>query len=195
MKQDTKKTDAKILRRTKFFGLDVKSQQICASLEYNFETDEYKMRLVVFNDDDVVSYHGSLHEVVESAKRDTRLNNRAAVVLETNIGQLINYFYNEFQPICVENGGAVEHFELLKKGNICTYEDYIQNSDSDDPLIVIRCEFDLSRGKYISETIDNHDVNEPMLSDYYLTKVKKFVALRAYENIKRRLDTLGLLND
>lgn len=193
MKMDTKNTDAIILRRTKFFGFDVKSQQIVASLEYNFETDKYKMRLVVFNHDNVASYHGSLHDVVESALRETRSDYRANVVLKANIDHLIDYFYNEFQPICVENGGTVEHFELLKKSNICTYEDYVQSSNSDNPLIVIRCEFDLSRGKYVSETIENHDANEPILSDYYLTKVKKFVALRAYENIKRRLDTLGVI--
>jgi hypothetical protein len=195
MKTDTKNTDAIILRRTKFFGFEVKFQQIVASIEYNFTTDKYKMRLVVFNDDNVASYQGSLHDVVESALRDTRSDYRATVVLKANINHLIDYFYNEFQPICVENGGNVEHFELIKKRDICTYEDYIQSSNPDNSLIVIRCEFDLSRGKYISETIENHNVNEPILSDYYLTKVKKFVALRAYENIKRRLDALRLLND
>ena len=195
MKKDTKKTDVKILRRTKFFGLDVKSQQICARLEYNFETDKYKMRIVVFKDDDEVSYQGSLHDVVESALRDTRSDYRATVALKANIDQLINYFYNEFQPICVKNGGNVEHFKLFKKSNICTYVDYIQSSNPDNHLIVVRLEFDFSRGKYISETIDNYDEDELLLSDYYLTRIKRFVALRVYENIKRRLLTLELLHD
>ena len=209
-----------ILRITKLFGHEKGPVQITTRFEHNFTTDKYLVKTVMLTNDNTFTREGSLHDVIEYVLSIKFENKATETFVRIATGKMIRYFYNEFQPACVEKGGKIEHFEILvkpgndgdsfsSKNSITSIADFCRkNQDSKSWVIEMFYSFltskyyiQLSKGdlsckgdiETILKNIRNDDSKSHFESRYNWSKEN--APLLIYDDIKKILESVEKTND